>query len=87
MDNGNRAKISRPYHQVENETAIDASSTTRDKTPAMTAFLMFRGELSAWALTNGRKTAMAKTAKYNNGNKTLSVYRKATDATAKITVV
>ena len=60
LETGNSAKISKPYHQVENETAIDASSTTNDSTPAITAFLIFCGEFSECAFNSGRKTKKEK---------------------------
>lgn len=69
--------MSNPYHHVKNETAIEASSTTKDNTLAITAFFMFCGEFSEWTFIKGRKTNIAKSAKNNNVNKALFVYKKA----------
>lgn len=52
-DKGNNRMIIAPTHQSEKPTAKAASSKINERTPDTTAFLMFFGELSLYALNNG----------------------------------
>jgi hypothetical protein len=53
LEMGHNRRISNPYHQGIKITAMAASSIIIDNTPAITAFLIFPGVFSLYALKSG----------------------------------
>lgn len=64
IDKGSNKITTNPYHQPLNATASEASSIISDKTPAITAFLIFSGEFIKYALLKGLNITTLKNNKY-----------------------
>ena len=74
MDKGNSNKTTNANCQFANPATQQAFITTNDNTPEITAFLIFLGEFSLYALYNGRKIRIPNAIKNGAKTKTLSVY-------------
>ena len=53
MDNGNNSRTAKAKYQLEKPATQQAFITTKDNTPPITAFLIFFGEFSLYALIKG----------------------------------